>query len=191
MTAADQLPLLALPCPPPRPAPKPIEGVPLRDRRGTPVDVLAACAVLAGVDEWTLDVAAETAAHCAPQWYSPEYRARPELIHLGCVGADGLEGRWVGDVWCHPPVQELRPWVERAWYWMSLTDGPRTVGLLAPADRTDQPWWHDLVEPHRDGRLSRVAGVELASHHLPGRARALLLVWRRAPLRGSLVASWP
>lgn len=40
--------------------------------------------------------------------------------------------------------------------------------MLLPANRTEQTWWHELVEPHRDR-----AGSPLTVEFLPGRLRFL------------------
>jgi phage N-6-adenine-methyltransferase len=60
--------------------------------------------------------------------------------------ADGLATSWDGErVWCNPPYSDIRPWVDKAW----ASDCPVIVMLL-PANRTEQGWWQDLVEPFRD-----------------------------------------
>lgn len=59
----------------------------------------------------------------------------------------GLLAAWSGDrVYCNPPYSDIRPWVEKAW---EQTGTDITVMLL-PANRTEQSWWQDLVEPWRD-----------------------------------------
>lgn len=92
---------------------------------------------------FTLDVAA--AAHNAKcdEWFSIE--------------DDGLTQFWVtrdeepGRVWCNPPYSDLRSWVGKAWE--QWTDGfVDLIVMLVPANRTEQAWWQELVEPHRDGR---------------------------------------
>ena len=65
--------------------------------------------------------------------------------------SDGLNRDWSGEVvWCNPPYSNIRPWVVKAW------ESKATVVMLVPANRTEQKWWQDLIEPHRDrgGRLS-------------------------------------
>lgn len=62
--------------------------------------------------------------------------------------ADGLAQSWAGErVWCNPPYSDIRPWVEKAWD--ESRHAPAIVMLL-PANRTEQAWWQDLVEPYRD-----------------------------------------
>lgn len=63
---------------------------------------------------------------------------------------DGLLARWSGErVWCNPPFSNIREWVEKAWLeWESLSP-PESIVMILPANRTEQGWWQDLVEPHR------------------------------------------
>lgn len=100
---------------------------------------------------FTIDVAA--AAHNAklPRFYSIE----------DC----GLAASWSGErVYCNPPYSDVKPWLEKAW---SEKDAELIVMLL-PANRTEQGWWQDLVEPHRDR-----AGSRLRVEFLRGRRRFL------------------
>ena len=131
--------------------------------------------------QFTIDVAA--AAHNAKceRFYSIE--------------DDGLAQSWAGErVWCNPPYSNIRPWVEKAWdsahafepyrgsasfcrfCFFSGDEGwcpggygaPRAdlVVMLLPANRTEQKWWQELVEPHRDQ-----PGSPLRVEFLPGRPR--------------------
>ncbi len=75
---------------------------------------------------------------------------------------DGLVASWSGErVWCNPPYSDIRPWVEKAW----RSDCPLIVMIL-PANRTEQGWWQDLVEPFRDR-----AGSPLTVEFMRGRLR--------------------
>lgn len=69
---------------------------------------------------------------------------------------NGLEQSWNAErVWCNPPYSDIRPWVEKAWReWRSPDEfeSPDLIVMLLPANRTEQNWWQDLVEPYRDGR---------------------------------------
>ena len=64
---------------------------------------------------------------------------------------DGLCTTWSGErVWCNPPYSWIRAWVEKAWdEWRSAAP-PLLIAMLLPANRTEQGWWQDLVEPFRD-----------------------------------------
>ena len=76
--------------------------------------------------------------------------------------ANGLAQSWEGErVWCNPPYSDIRPWLAKAW----LEDCPIVVMIL-PANRTEQGWWQDLVEPYRDR-----AGSPLTVEFLKGRIR--------------------
>ena len=79
---------------------------------------------------------------------------------------DGLSESWAGQrVWCNPPYSRIGPWVEKAW---AETDAEIVVMLL-PANRTEQGWWQDLVEPRRDRTDSR-----LRTEFLRGRRRFIM-----------------
>jgi phage N-6-adenine-methyltransferase len=113
-------------------------------------------ALFAKLDErfhFTVDVAASTANAKCERYYTFE--------------DDGLSRSWTGErVWCNPPYSDIRPWVERAWYWTSLNPNPAfIVVMLLPANRTEQLWWQDWVEPHRD------CGRGLTVEFMPGRPR--------------------
>ena len=159
------------------------------DRRYTTRETMDLCMRLAGVDAWDLDVAADEESHWAPWWFD--------------VRADGLKQRWHGRVWCNPPYSDVGPWVLKAWQQAPDCD---VVAMLLPANRTEQPFWSEYVEPVRDGRrppsghrftlLAREA--KLTTHFLPTRVKfghpgnrdavgvgsppfgGVLLVWRRA-----------
>lgn len=61
---------------------------------------------------------------------------------------DGLEQSWAGEsVWCNPPYSDIAPWVEKAW---AECSGAISIVLLLPANRTEQNWWQEMVEPYRD-----------------------------------------
>jgi phage N-6-adenine-methyltransferase len=81
--------------------------------------------------------------------------------------ANGLEQPWADErVWCNPPYSDIRAWVAKAWneWWADFR--PNLIVMLLPANRTEQGWWQDLVEPHRD----RV-GSPLRVEFLRGRMR--------------------
>ena len=65
--------------------------------------------------------------------------------------ADGLVQSWAGErVWCNPPYSNIRPWVEKAW----AENDAQLVVMLLPANRTEQRWWQDDIEPGRDQECS-------------------------------------
>ena len=68
-------------------------------------------------------------------------------------------------VWCNPPYSSIEPWVRKAWAEHGVAE---CIVMLLPANRTEQTWWRDLVEPYRD----RV-GSPLRTEFIPGRLRFL------------------
>lgn len=124
------------------------------DDRATPPEVFAPLHERYG---FTVDAAA--AAHntkCDRFWTEAE---------------DGLEQSWAAErVWVNPPYSfpNLPAFVAKAWReWMS-PDPPGVVVMLLPANRTEQQWWQDMVEPYRD-----IPGSDLHCEFLPGRTRFL------------------
>lgn len=90
--------------------------------------------------------------------------------------ADGLKESWGGArVWCNPPYSDIRPWVEKAH--QEMASGCELVVMLLPANRTEQRWWQELIEPFR-----QPAGT-LAVTFLPGRMRFYRPGWTK-PAKG-------
>lgn len=99
---------------------------------------------------FTIDVAALPQNAKSERFYTPD--------------EDGLAQSWTGErVWCNPPYSNIAPWVEKAW---SEAGRAPLVVMLLPANRTEQRWWQEHVEPHRDRDTSR-----LTVEFLPGRLR--------------------
>lgn len=76
---------------------------------------------------------------------------------------DGLAQDWRGQrVWCNPPYSDLKAWVAKAWEqfdrYQAWADsgvmmgpvGAELIVMLVPANRPEQAWWQDHIEPHRD-----------------------------------------
>jgi phage N-6-adenine-methyltransferase len=81
--------------------------------------------------EFTLDAAASTDNALLERFYDRE--------------TDGLTSSWYGErVWCNPPYSDIRPWVEKM-----VSGGAALVVMLLPANRTEQAWWQDVIEPLR------------------------------------------
>lgn len=77
---------------------------------------------------------------------------------------DGLRQSWARErVWCNPPYSGLGDWLEKAWAEWPVTRG---IVMLLPANRAEQKWWQEWVEPFRDR-----AGSPLAVRFLAGRLR--------------------
>lgn len=77
---------------------------------------------------------------------------------------DGLEQSWSNErVWCNPPYSDIYSWVMKSWREYPSTRG---IVMLLPANRPEQRWWQELVEPYRDR-----AGSCLHVEFLTGRMR--------------------
>jgi phage N-6-adenine-methyltransferase len=120
------------------------------DDRGTPPELFDP---LNAVYRFTLDVAASRHnARCA------RYFTRAE---------DGLTQPWTGSVWCNPPYSDLYAWTGKAWSeWLS--GRVASIVMLLPANRPEQRWWQEYVEPFRD------QGGPLSVRFLPGRPRFIM-----------------
>lgn len=79
---------------------------------------------------------------------------------------NGLELPWTGRVWCNPPYSDIGAWVRKAWAEMEKPTPPELIVMLLPANRTEQRWWQEHVEPYRDESRG-----ELRLRFLPGRLR--------------------
>jgi phage N-6-adenine-methyltransferase len=103
-------------------------------------------------------------------WFTLDAAASPhnaKLPRFFSIEENGLEMPWSGEqVWCNPPYSNIRPWVSKAWDEWSKRKRPTGVVMLLPANRTEQGWWQDLVEPHLRLRRS-----DFAVEFLRGRMR--------------------
>lgn len=85
--------------------------------------------------EFTLDVAASAENAKCERYYT--------------ITDDGLSQPWHGRVWCNPPYSDIAPWVAKAW-WEFRIGRAELIVMLLPANRTEQSWWQDHIEPDRD-----------------------------------------
>lgn len=86
------------------------------------------------------------------------------LAKFWTIDDSGLEHEWTNErVWCNPPYSEIGPWVDKAWREYGF--GCERIVMLLPANRTEQRWWQDMVEPKRD------RGLGLSLQFLAGRLR--------------------
>jgi len=84
---------------------------------------------------FTIDVAASVQNARLPRYYT--------------IRDDGLAQSWAGErVWCNPPYSDIAPWVVKG----HEEAGAEIIVMLLPANRTEQRWWQDHVEPFRDRR---------------------------------------
>ena len=123
------------------------------DDRATPPEVFGPLNERFG---FTVDAAASAAnAKCPRFWTEAD---------------DGLAQSWVGArIWLNPPYSfpNLPAFVAKAWQeWKD--GGPGLIVMLVPANRTEQQWWQEYIEPYRD-----LPGSDLHVEFLPGRMRFL------------------
>ena len=83
-----------------------------------------------------LDACAELETRKADLWFGP---GSP-------FSEDGLVAEWPaeGTIWVNPPYQRIGPWVQRAISHAGLHWQARVLLLVPP--RTEQAWWHELVQ---------------------------------------------
>jgi hypothetical protein len=136
------------------------------------------------VPGYDLDVAACAEAHCAPKWYGLD------------TGKDGLLLPWFGHVWANIPFSRIDGWLAKAWHeWRR--GRVKSISLLMPATRTEQPLWQEHVEPHRDRRGSplrvaflrgrtRFSAPGLAGEEIDGSPpfTCVLVMWHRRFVKG-------
>lgn len=166
-----------------------VRGATERDALGTDPAMFAE---LDARFHFTLDVAASIENTKCERFYDRE--------------ADGLEQSWNGErVWCNPPYSECGPWVDKAWdeWWgpsgarLGANPGAELIVMLLPANRTEQRWWQDLVEPYRDNhsqfhveflrgrrRFVRPGQESIGPNERPPFG-CCLLIWSDQPTKGS------
>lgn len=158
------------------------------DDRGTNEDFIGEMRQRFG--DFTLDAAAASHNHKAPTYYTRD--------------DNGLDQDWFGNVWCNPPYSDCGAWVEKAWHeWCrhleteesaalspTLCGGcgpeirlaaraqprPDRIVMLLPANRVEQGWWQNHVEPFRDR-----PGSPLRVEFLRGRMRFDRPGWTPGP----------
>jgi phage N-6-adenine-methyltransferase len=132
------------------------------DDRGTDPEFMARLAERFGA--FDLDAAAAPHNAKAPTFYTRE--------------DDGLSQSWSGRVWCNPPYSDCGAWVQKAWAeWRRLTiPAAELIVMLLPANRVEQKWWQEHVEPYRDR-----PGSPLRVEFLPGRMRFIRPDWTPGP----------
>ena len=78
---------------------------------------------------------------------------------------NGLMQSWSGErVYCNPPYSDIMPWIKKAWSERQA----QIVVMLLPANRTEQLWWQNGIEPFRDR-----SGSVLRTEFMQGRLRFL------------------
>lgn len=143
------------------------------------------------------------------QWWlpTPAWHANTERRHAAIRAAwsptDNIEPFESARTWrifVNPPFDDLGSWVAKAWETtMAVSEEEALylrIGFVLPGNRHEQPFWHEHVEPFRDGRDERF-GYRLELHFPEGRQAyakpgsngvavgsadfpSALLVWRRS-----------
>ena len=130
------------------------------DDRGTPLELWRE---LDAQHHFTLDAAAS-----ADNAKCPRYFSRAD---------NALEQCWGGAiVWCNPPYSDLGAWVRKAMAEVLLGSCPKVVMLL-PANRCEQAWWQNYIEPFRESSWMR-------TRFLAGRLRFTWPKDRVVPAKG-------
>lgn len=129
---------------------------PFKDEKFTLESTMELVRRLSGCSEFDLDVAACEQSHKASHWYSKTI--------------SGLENPWWGRVFCNPPFTLIEEFMKKA---MAEAATPKVerIAMILPANRCEQPFWQDLVEPVRDGRRGDSGDFWLETHFLPTRIR--------------------
>jgi phage N-6-adenine-methyltransferase len=108
--------------------------------------------------------------------------------------ADGLASSWSGErVWCNPPYSNIRPWVAKAWdAWghEPRISRPTLIVMLLPANRTEQAWWHEFVEPHRDRPRSPLRTEFIRGRLRFVRASSYMIEENQRPPFGCVLLIW-
>lgn len=190
------------------------EVVPVEDpnRRYTTAAFMAWIKAKAGVSWWDVDAAADAESHWAPLWFSLQ-------PYPGSAGVNGLVQDWllrdsfepaafrqflaahgyVMRIFVNPPFDDLGAWMAKVWE--TIEEASRLgvevrIAFVLPGNRHEQPFWHEHVEPFRDGRANR-SGYRLELHFPEGRQAyakpgsngvaigsadfpSAVLIWRRA-----------
>lgn len=135
------------------------------DERYTTEDTITEIKRVAAAPWFDLDAAACEESHHAAKWYDKEN--------------SGLSRPWFGHVYVNPPYSDIEPWVRCAWNQWSRSE-VLSITMLVPATRCEQPWWQNLVEPHRDRPAS-----PLVTKFLPGRVKFSAPGLNGEPIKGS------
>lgn len=97
-----------------------------------------------------------------PDWLFRDYHARfnftidvaanaanRKLDRHYDLAANGLRQPWAPErVWCNPPYSNVPAWIFKAH--QEFERGCPVIVMLLPSNRTEQKWWQQFVEPHRD-----------------------------------------
>ena len=136
------------------------------DDRGTKWEFIHSLEARPGWGPFDLDVAAASHNAKAPKFFT---RADNGLSQAWCIDPHTANDI---NIWCNPPysrlagVTDLGSWVSKAWEEWRRPRRPHLIAMLVPANRAEQAWWQDHVEPFRDR-----PGSPLRVEFLRGRMR--------------------
>lgn len=106
-----------------------------------------------------------------------------KLPRFWTASDNSLEKSWESErVYCNPPFSELFKWIRKAW----AERNAELVVMLLPANRTEQPFWQQGIEPFRD-RPGSILKVEFMAGRLRFMKPDLVDVTGRPPFACCLV----
>lgn len=117
--------------------------------------------------------------------FTVDAAATAENTKLAAFYPDAFAVDWTGRVWCNPPYSDLHAWVAKAFYELTKVRDdapPEVIVMLVPANRTEQRWWQNVVEPYRD-QLAASVSFSLRVEFLRGRMRFNRPGWTK-PTKG-------
>jgi hypothetical protein len=145
------------------------------DTRETPPDLFAE---LDARFHFDLDACATHANALCPMYFTEDGQwHQPVLDGIWRRGAgavklaheNGLTGSWKGRrVFVNPPFTMIPEFLNKSWF-----SEAGLVYCIIPATRTEQPWWHEYVEPYRDGR-DYAGPMTLRTEFMQGRKHFLI-----------------
>lgn len=157
------------------------------DERHTPPELFAELAARFG--PFDFDAAASRENALCARYATREY-TDPRLTPGAVACWNGLECAWSGyRVFVNPPYSQIPRWVEKA---HRESDQAHNITMLIPANRCEQPFWHEFVEPYRDGRMLGFRNKTLTTHFLPKRRSFIHPVTGKmgSPMFGLVVLHW-
>lgn len=113
------------------------------DDRGTKWDYIHSLEARPGWGPFDLDVAAAPHNAKAPKFYTREDDGLTQPWRIADVAGEY-------NVWCNPPYSDCGAWVRKAWDEWNGPYPPHLIAMLLPANRPEQNWWQEHVEPFRD-----------------------------------------
>jgi len=80
------------------------------------------------------------------------------LTYGNCYGDGQTKNYWRNErVWLQPDFAKVEEAVRAAH--LRIQSGCDLIVLLMPWNRQEQPWWHEYIEPYRDGKQGSVVST--------------------------------